>query len=117
MDYTIIGGPVNLASRLESAAEPGQILISYETFALVQHEIECKEMGHISVKGISYPIATYLVAGRRDRAADRILEKVRGLSVDIDLSAMTDSDRQTAESLLEQALALVRNDDQKLRNR
>jgi class 3 adenylate cyclase len=117
MDYTIIGGPVNLASRLESAAEPGQILISYETFALVQDEIECKEMGHISVKGISYPIATYLVAGRRDRAADRILEKVRGLSVDIDLSAMTDSDRQTAESLPEQALALVRNDDQKLRNR
>jgi class 3 adenylate cyclase len=117
MDYTIIGGPVNLASRLESAAEPGQMLISYETFALVQDEIECKEMGHISVKGISYPIATYLVAGRRDRAADRILEKVRGLSVDIDLSAMTDSDRQTAESLLEQALALVRNDDQKLRNR
>src|SRR6185295_14197620 len=33
MDYTIIGGAVNLASRLEHEAQPGTVLISYETFA------------------------------------------------------------------------------------
>src|SRR5262249_57113044 len=33
MDYTIIGGGVNLASRLEAAATPGEILISFETHA------------------------------------------------------------------------------------
>jgi len=32
LDYTIVGGGVNLASRLETAAEPGKILISYETY-------------------------------------------------------------------------------------
>ena len=61
MDYTIIGGGVNLASRLEAAATPGEILMSYETYANVRHRIHCEERGHISVKGIAYPVATYQV--------------------------------------------------------
>ena len=61
MDYTIIGGGVNLASRLEAAATPGEILMSYETYANVRHQIHCEERGHISVKGIAYPVATYQV--------------------------------------------------------
>ena len=36
MDYTIIGGEVNLAARLESQADPDGILISYETYAHVK---------------------------------------------------------------------------------
>ena len=35
LDYTIIGGEVNLASRLESNAMTGQILISQETLSLI----------------------------------------------------------------------------------
>src|SRR5688572_3485800 len=36
MDYTIIGGAVNLASRLEEEAPPGAVLVSYETYAQVK---------------------------------------------------------------------------------
>src|SRR6516164_6982388 len=36
MDYTMIGGTVNLASRLESHAELGGILLSHETYALIK---------------------------------------------------------------------------------
>ncbi|TIT02568.1 adenylate/guanylate cyclase domain-containing protein, partial [Mesorhizobium sp.] len=61
MDYTIIGGAVNLASRLEQEAQPGTVLISYETFAQVKDMIDCDELGHIHVKGIAYPFATYRV--------------------------------------------------------
>ena len=61
MDYTIIGSGVNLASRLESAASPGEILISYETYANVKDEIHCEEFGDITVKGISHPVETYQV--------------------------------------------------------
>lgn len=44
MDYTIIGGAVNLASRLEHEAAPGSVLISYETHANVKDEILCEEV-------------------------------------------------------------------------
>jgi class 3 adenylate cyclase/PAS domain-containing protein len=56
MDYTIIGGAVNTASRLENVATPGDIVISYETYALVRDQIHCEEHGQIEVKGIAYPI-------------------------------------------------------------
>jgi hypothetical protein len=59
MDYTIVGGAVNLASRLEQEALPGTVLISYDTFAHVKDEIHCEERGQVRVKGIAYPIAVY----------------------------------------------------------
>ena len=36
MDYTIIGVEANLAARLQSIAEPGGIVLSYETYSLVR---------------------------------------------------------------------------------
>jgi class 3 adenylate cyclase len=51
MDYTIIGNEVNLAARLQSAAEPGGILISHETNALVQDIVLTEEQPPMTVKG------------------------------------------------------------------
>ena len=63
MDYTIIGPEVNLAARLEQAAEPGGILISGETYALVCDEIETDPSVSIEAKGFSEPITAYAVRG------------------------------------------------------
>jgi hypothetical protein len=63
MDYTTVGGQVNLASRLESNAGTDQILISHETFALVQDTIICESKGEITVKGIARPVKIYQVIG------------------------------------------------------
>jgi adenylate cyclase len=41
MDYTIIGSEVNLASRLQSHAELGGILLSHETYSLVKDHVFC----------------------------------------------------------------------------
>ena len=61
MDYTIIGSGVNLASRLESAATPGEILVSHETYALVKDQILCDSGGMIELRGISHPVESYRV--------------------------------------------------------
>ncbi|MFT0211222.1 adenylate/guanylate cyclase domain-containing protein [Pseudomonas sp. F1_0610] len=68
MDYTIIGREVNLASRLESAASAGSILISYETYSLVKDHITCRDSGEIIVRGFSRPIRTYEVIGFKQQS-------------------------------------------------
>jgi adenylate cyclase len=69
VDYTIIGGEVNLAARLQSHAEVGGILIAHETYSLVKDAIAAAEHEPISVKGFSRPIRCYAVEGSRDDAA------------------------------------------------
>ncbi len=107
LDYTIIGSAVNTASRLESAAVPGEILISYETFAHVRDQISCEERGAIEVKGIAYPVAIYQVVNSFEDLTgerQRFHEKHRNMNVRLDLSAMTSEDRQQAERILRKAL-------------
>ena len=55
MDYTIIGGEVNLASRLQAHADLGGILLAHETYALVKDEIEAEELPPLTIKGFSQP--------------------------------------------------------------
>jgi adenylate cyclase len=107
MDYTIVGGGVNLASRLEAAATPGEILISYETYANVRRKIHCEERGHISVKGISHPVTTYRVVDTYENlGADRLFihEERPNLKLDLDLDAMSADDRVHAAAVLREAL-------------
>jgi adenylate cyclase len=63
MDYTIIGAEVNLAARIEAAADPGGILISYPTYALVRDIVCAKERGSILAKGIRREVRVFAVAG------------------------------------------------------
>lgn len=64
MDYTIIGGQVNVAARLEQNSPPDQILISHETWALIKDDFRCLGRAPISVKGIQHSIRTYQVIGK-----------------------------------------------------
>jgi len=59
-DYTAIGNQVNLAARLQASCPPGKVLISHTTWALVRGEIPTQDAGEISVKGVHYPVKTYL---------------------------------------------------------
>jgi class 3 adenylate cyclase len=110
MDYTIVGGAVNTASRLETLATPGEILISYETFAHVRDQIQCDEHGEAEVKGIAYPVATYQVVdtyANLSQLRRRFREEHPNMTLELDLDAMTSDDRGQAERILRRGLDLL----------
>jgi class 3 adenylate cyclase len=61
MAYTILGGEVNLAARIESKCEPGGVLISHETYARVKDFVEVSERDLLELKGIAEPVKTYAI--------------------------------------------------------
>ena len=63
-DFVVTGDPVNLTSRLQSAAEPGTVLISADTHRLVGHAFEATDQGAILIKGKVEPVQVYQIAGQ-----------------------------------------------------
>ncbi len=59
MDYTADGDTTNLASRIESNAMPGTILISSNTYRLVGQLFQIKYLGKINVKGKEHALDVY----------------------------------------------------------
>ncbi|MDV2079279.1 adenylate/guanylate cyclase domain-containing protein [Marinobacter xestospongiae] len=114
MDYTIIGKEVNLASRLESLAEPGEILVSYETFSLIKDRIMCRDKGEITVKGFGRPVPIYEVVDfRRDMGPNRsfLEHEHSGFAMYLDSEKVTEKERQSILSALEDAADRLRQED------
>jgi adenylate cyclase len=61
LDYTVIGDVVNTAARLQSAAQPGQILISQTAYEKVKESFNCKQIGEVSLKNKANPVMIYEV--------------------------------------------------------
>ncbi len=62
MEYTVIGNPVNISSRLCGVAKAGQILISEQTYERIKKgdkNFKVKSSGHRKLKNISQEINTY----------------------------------------------------------
>jgi class 3 adenylate cyclase/tetratricopeptide (TPR) repeat protein len=84
MDYTALGDTVNLASRMQTMAEPGAILVSQDTHKMARDFFKFKSLGKVQVKGKEEPVEAYEllepteVATRIEAAAARGLTKFVG---------------------------------------
>ena len=110
MDYTIIGAEANLAARLESIAEPGHIVISYETHALVRSSIVAHTLPAITMKGISREVVPFAVDGILDAAGNKIeiiSEHMTGLDFYLDPTMVDTGAAEQIRSILRRALATL----------
>lgn len=111
MDYTIIGAEANLAARLESIAEPGGIVMSYETFALVQDTVRAEKLEAMTFKGIHREVMPYAVLGVLDddslRQTDVINEYGNGVNIFIDTGKLADSEVERVRGALENAISML----------
>jgi hypothetical protein len=110
MDYTIIGAEANLAARLQSIAEPGHIVASYETYALVRDILVAHALPSITMKGISREIIPYAVEGMLDAEGKKVeifSEHMTGLDFYLDPSMVTAGSAEHIRSMLRDALSAL----------
>jgi class 3 adenylate cyclase/predicted ATPase len=67
-EFSVIGDTVNTASRLESAAAPGSVLISQPVYRAVRGIFDVRALGPLTMKGKSEPMPVYEVERLRPRA-------------------------------------------------
>jgi class 3 adenylate cyclase len=63
--YTALGDAMNVAARMQAAAEPGSVVITDNTLRLVAGGFDVEDLGQIAVKGKSEPVQAYRVIGQR----------------------------------------------------
>jgi class 3 adenylate cyclase len=75
MEYLAVGDTVNLAARVQSSAEPGELLVTDNTYRLATGLFEFEDQGEIEVKGRAEPIHVFRVVKPSQGAVRR-----RGIS-------------------------------------
>ena len=105
-DYTIIGKQVNLANRLQAAAQAGEILIGQETWLLVRDVFRCVAKKPVQAKGFERPIQTYAVMGPELSEDPAIIEEARpGFRLTLDPAQVKSSERLAVVEKLRAAIA------------
>jgi class 3 adenylate cyclase len=110
MDYTVIGAEANLAARLQSQAEPGHVVISYETYALVRAIVVARPLPAITMKGISREVIPYSVEGMLNADGEKteiFSENMTGLDLYLDPTMLDKHSAEHVRAVLKNALAAL----------
>ena len=91
------GDAVNVAARLEQAAQPGEILIGEASFALVREVVEVEVLEPLELKGKAEPVPAFRIVAVGERATRRhdvaMVGRARELQALRDAFARAEGDR------------------------
>jgi class 3 adenylate cyclase/tetratricopeptide (TPR) repeat protein len=91
LGYTAVGRTAHLAARMEQAATPGSVLMTLDTFRLVEGYVDVSPVGPVAVKGLGEPIEAYELKGigsmrtRLQAAAARGLTRFVGREAEMEM--------------------------------
>ena len=84
----IMGATVNVASEIESTAQPGQVLVGGATERLVHDRFELVSVPAIQVKGLSEPVLMFRVEKERtDEAASSVEVDLSGFNAPVNITS------------------------------
>ncbi|MDG1357780.1 MAG: adenylate/guanylate cyclase domain-containing protein [Akkermansiaceae bacterium] len=107
MDYTIIGAEVNLAARLEALAKPGSVLMSGETYHLVEDFVDASEVQLSNIKGIKREVRAFAMKDITNPDASQhhsYRYKGKGLLLYVNPDELSADKKKAARNHLTQAL-------------
>jgi class 3 adenylate cyclase len=110
MDYTVIGAQVNLASRLESEAQPGTIMISQDTWSLIKDQVYCEKKGEITIRGFARPFPVFQVIDlheNRNQDGDSFRLESEGFSLMMDAKKIPEEEKRRLFNQLQLAIAYL----------
>jgi class 3 adenylate cyclase len=103
LEYTAVGSGVNTASRLETAADNGDILMSFDTYSLVSDRIPCQEGETIHAKGLGM-VRTFRPVSDDADLSSRLSLEIGDSMVNTDISQLTPAQLEAARASLEEAV-------------
>jgi len=82
-EYTVTGDSVNLASRLQDLAKPGETLISGALYQMVSSQANCSILDNIALKGIEKPVSVWRVESLREWSPSTATNTLVGRDVEL----------------------------------
>ena len=112
MAYTIVGRDVNLASRLQSAADVDEILISQDTYNLVKQNYLCVPKPPIYLKGIQEPVQTWQIIEKHDEQLEEFQNwfdyEYKGFHLLLNMEEVQNYEYSALIEILEKMLARIK---------
>jgi class 3 adenylate cyclase/tetratricopeptide (TPR) repeat protein len=111
-DFDVVGDSVNLASRLQTSAPVGGVLISQDTYRHVRGAFDLQPLDPITVKGKPEPLQVYLVTAAKRRSFRAHKRGVEGIETrmvgrDLEQQALQDAFSSAVEDHERSALTII----------
>ncbi len=89
-DFTVIGDTVNTASRLQTAAAPGTVIVGETTARLAHHAFEFEPLPPLALRGKANPVAAFCAVGPLDHATVADAERVSLIGREAELTTLAE---------------------------
>ncbi len=96
LDYTVLGSPVNLASRLQAVAEPNKIVMDENTYSLIETVVAADMVGEFKPRGFARPVRYYELKSLDQEARHEVQKQLSHVGKHVEVMLYDSGDIRSA---------------------